>query len=397
MNCAQVKERLVDFLYDEIPPEARASFAEHLASCPTCQAEVASNERTLGKARVALSGPLSEQPPARVHFAVIEAAKAAVKPSSAPGARIATPEKEQGFFARLWRTPWLLPAFGAVSVATVVFLVRVLKNPEVLPGQHPHSIEERALSLPEAVSPLEKAPATQPAAAPATVIQAKSDLVEAKASGSAGGGNKHGAKAGLARAKTQKPAGIAPIMKRKNLDNDPLDGLKIDNVPSSGGGFDEPSGRIATPAKNAPLPKPAAEMAKPVAQPVQIYSDEEDMRAPAPSAPPPTFAKKKKQGEATAEKSSEQRKDFADTDTKAASKASPSLDESVRKAERLYASQDWNGAAAVYRDLLRQYPSHKDAPKWRDRMNESNVAYQRTLEAKRKKSASDDPLSGSKM
>jgi hypothetical protein len=281
----------------------------------------------------------------------------------------------------------------------VVFLVRVLKNPEVLPGQHPHSIEERALSLPESVSPLEKAPAAQPAAAHATASQAKSDLVEAKASGSAGSTNKHGAKAGLARAKTQEPTGLAPIIKSKKLDNDPLDGLKIDNVPSSGGGFDEPSGRIATPAKNAPLPKPAAEMAKPVAEPMQVYPDEEDMRAPAPSAPPPTFAKKKmmKQGEATAEKSSEQERDFAGTDTKAAGNASPSLDENVRKAERLYASQDWNGAAAVYRDLLRQFPSHKDAPKWRDRMNESNVAYQRTLEAKRKKSASDDPLSGSKM
>jgi anti-sigma factor RsiW len=252
MNCAQVKERLVDFLYDEMPPEARASFAEHLTSCPTCQAEVASYEHTLGKARAALSGPLSEEPPARVHFAVIEAAKAAVKQSAAPRARIATPENALGFFARLWRTPWLLPAFGAVSVATVVFLVRVLKNPEVLPGQHPHSIEERTLSLPEAVSPLEKAPAAQPAAAPATAIQAKSDLVEAKASGSAGGGNKHGAKAGLARAKAQAPAGIAPIMKMKKLDNDPLDGLKIDNVPSSGGGlpFAEPPPSRQSPAKS---------------------------------------------------------------------------------------------------------------------------------------------------
>jgi hypothetical protein len=82
---------------------------------------------------------------------------------------------------------------------------------------------------------------------------------------------------------------------------------------------------------------------------------------------------------------------------KAGEKAGPSLDESVRKADRLFASQDWNAAATAYRDLLRRFPSHKDAPKWRDRMNESNVAYQRTLEAKRKKAVSDDPLSGSKL
>lgn len=82
---------------------------------------------------------------------------------------------------------------------------------------------------------------------------------------------------------------------------------------------------------------------------------------------------------------------------KRSSDASPTLEESVKKADRLFASQDWNAAVAAYRDLLRRFPSHKDAPKWRARMNESNVAYQRTLEAKRKKAVSDDPLSGSKL
>ena len=82
---------------------------------------------------------------------------------------------------------------------------------------------------------------------------------------------------------------------------------------------------------------------------------------------------------------------------KRSSDAGPTLEESVKKADRLYASQDWNAAAAAYRDLLRRFASHKDAPKWRDRMNESNVAYQRTLEAKRKKAVSDDPLNGLKL
>ena len=78
-------------------------------------------------------------------------------------------------------------------------------------------------------------------------------------------------------------------------------------------------------------------------------------------------------------------------------KSGPSLDEGVRKAERLYASQDWSAAAAAYRDLLNRFPSYKDAPKWRDRMNESTAAYSRALEAKRKKVQTDDPLSGSKL
>ena len=77
-------------------------------------------------------------------------------------------------------------------------------------------------------------------------------------------------------------------------------------------------------------------------------------------------------------------------------KVSLSLDDSVRKADRLFVSQDWKAAADAYRDLLRRFPSHKDVPKWWDRMNASTVAYQQTLEAKRKKAVMDDPLSGVK-
>ena len=112
MNCAQVKERLIDFLYDELPLEARASFAEHLGGCAACKAEVASFERTLGSARVALGGPLNEEAPARVHLAVIEAAKAAAKQAAATQAKLPHQRDDLGFFARLWRTPWFLPAVG---------------------------------------------------------------------------------------------------------------------------------------------------------------------------------------------------------------------------------------------------------------------------------------------
>ena len=83
-------------------------------------------------------------------------------------------------------------------------------------------------------------------------------------------------------------------------------------------------------------------------------------------------------------------------------KAEPSLDESVRKAERLFASQDWNAAAAAYRDLLRRFPSHKDAPKWRERLNASVLAEQERhkpplLKAKAAaKAVSSDPLDGLK-
>jgi len=86
-----------------------------------------------------------------------------------------------------------------------------------------------------------------------------------------------------------------------------------------------------------------------------------------------------------------------DKKSKADEKASPSLDETLRKAERLYASSDWNAAADAYRDLLRRFPSHKDAPRWRDRMNESIVAEQQRQAKIKKAKASSEALDGLKL
>jgi anti-sigma factor RsiW len=479
MNCAQVQERLIDFLYGDLPAPARDLFAEHLQGCPACKAEVASYQRTLGSARIALGGPLNDEPPARVHLAVVEAAKAAAKTNPRVG------RDELGFFARLWRTPWLLPAFGAASVATVVFLVRVLKNPEVLPGQHPHSIEERALSTPEPVAAPAATLAPKPAAIPAAEVKAKEESDRGRALAPARGMGK--------RAANDVPSPIdTPTVHakgKKAISNDPLSGLNLGEGPSSSGGlgrFAEPpplrqavsksSGSLddlldevreqprerespqrraqpsmapaggkadrnvsadqdrldgmseimAAPAKKAPRPEPVAEMAKPAvrsiaqpagtpaaaaassyapvpaaapsARPVRDYPAAQAAET-APSAPLPVVRHRgEKQAEKTLEDSAQADGRFLAKDkaAKGESKAGPTLDESVRKAERLYASQDWNAAAAAYSDLLNRFPSHKDAPKWRNRMNESNDAYQRALEAKRKKVLSDDPLSGSK-
>lgn len=36
MNCTRVQDRLVDLLYEELPPEDRASITAHLEACPDC-------------------------------------------------------------------------------------------------------------------------------------------------------------------------------------------------------------------------------------------------------------------------------------------------------------------------------------------------------------------------
>ena len=97
-----------------MPKAVRAEFADHLQACADCKATVGDYERMLGSARAALGGPLAQEPPARAHLAIMAAAQAAVK--AAPANAKARPSADApGFLARLWSTPWLLPAFGAAS------------------------------------------------------------------------------------------------------------------------------------------------------------------------------------------------------------------------------------------------------------------------------------------
>jgi len=490
MNCTQVKDQLIDFLYGDLSAEDTRAFTAHVESCTACKAEVASYERTLGSARMALGGPLQQEPPARIHVAVLEAAKVAAKQSTSARAKAPAPRDEVGFFARLMRMPWFLPAFGAASIATVVFLVRVLKNPEVLPGQRPHSIEEQAVATPEPAAAAHEAP---------PVVPEVDDTTQAAAR------DRTGNKLESSRAKATHPVGkpapsapaqAAPIKAKKAISNDPLDGLRLGEGSSGVGGlgrFAEPpppppyakkksstdwdslaseskdtmqaarspqtqpgrsnslsertyrelendrsefqSEKGAAPSKAMQDDSPAAGMAKPAThaptqsataqaggvQPAPEYAPAPAAAAPAPkvrrdlpaestgstemATVRPAAARRKnadlkeegpRSNESDENAMAKDQMDKNDRKAKASAPAgSPSLEDSLRKAERLYASQDWNGAAATYRDLLTRFPNHKDAPKWRDRMNASNFAYQRTLEAKRKKATSDDPLSGS--
>jgi hypothetical protein len=396
------------------------------------------------------------------------AANAAAKQAMPTKARTSAARDELGFFARLWRTPWFLPACGAASIATVVFLVRVLKNPEVLPGQRPHSIDERSLSAPVKVPPPEPTMAAKPAAGVAANADNSNDD-EAKAMDTAGRAHKHlagkrqkvseempglgglrldkgGAGAGAPRQFAEPPPPRTTTKASKDIDNlgggfkeresvhaQPLaspTGGKPDRVRGEDDRFDGKAEKAAGPAKELLQNESAADMARPTTRsPARSAGVPAGSGAPAPAyappraaapaapgmrdypaesaasapAPTPTPMVKRRAGRQSDEgaKGSVMVTDddvTQETDhkkTKSNDKPGPSLDESIRKAERLYASQDWGAAAAAYREILNRFPSHKDAPRWRDRMNEANVAYQRTLEARRKKAMTDDPLSGS--
>jgi hypothetical protein len=496
MNCHGVKEHLVDFLYDELPPEERAAFTEHVLGCPACKQQVAGFRRTLGNARAALSGPLVTEPPARVHDAVMQAARAAAAeaPVSAP-ARKPRPVEEPGFFAKLLRAPWILPAFGAVSVATVVLLVRVLKNPEVIPGQRPQSIEERAEQAPAAPAenPASEAAKAERGARPAApegragTQDRELDRAKTPAAGIARRRGSTGQRAGgqgseqhlSEEATGGKTSSPAFIRKKKLLDSDSLNGLGL-GVPgvgaSSAGRFAEPppprhvpasessrptleakrSARppepakaesaphmrakesrsaddlmgeihphrpvaapaemaapapaaMAKPAARAPAPTPSAapppapaRLAAPAAPTAPDHAAEserpmpswaqpsaEDATAPAPKpaaagkAGPAARASLRKSAEEPAEAEHEQ----SNKDKAAKGQPGPSLKESLRRADRLFASQDWSAAALAYRDLLARFPGHRDASKWRMRMDQALLAEREGREATRAKAA----------
>jgi len=416
MTCAEAKEKLVDFLYDELSPEARSAFAQHLDGCPACKAEVASFRKTLGNTRTALAGPLSQEPPMRVRLAVLEAAQAA-RASVARGTPAARAVRatsatsdDDGFFTRLLRSPWFLPAFGAASVATVVFLVRVLKNPEVLPGQRPHSIEESSVEAPKpALAPVPVAARPQ-----GTIANGKGSVVGSPPA-------EDSAALGMVAGKDRSAVGIAKRKAHAELGRGTGEatlGLR-DRAPFQG----KDSHRFAEPPPSRPVPPAAPEpatvaataraaAASPVATPAASQApapggrrvmkpesvharelddvDDEMAQDLAQRAPAKKVDVDSLQVEGSASATAPMANEKADHDV-----GSP-LADSVRKADRLFASQDWNAAADAYRELLRRFPSHKDVPKWRDRMNASTVAYQQTLEAKRKRKVSDDPLSGVK-
>src|SRR5438270_10594631 len=77
MTHEQIDEQMVDFLYGELPADARAAFQAHVAGCERCRREVES----FGRVRAVAHTLLDEAPPARAHDAILRAAREA--PASA--------------------------------------------------------------------------------------------------------------------------------------------------------------------------------------------------------------------------------------------------------------------------------------------------------------------------
>ena len=287
MKCSDVSSLLVDFLYEELPAAERRDLLAHVHDCPSCTAEVKAMSSTLGHARAALRGPLAEDPPARVRARVLEAAQAAAAARASDGARprVSRAPAPEGFFARLWKTPWLVPALGAASVAAAVFLVRVIKNPQVLPQQEsavtemptqpaaaprPETERERALA-PTTPTPGEQGLGIR--ATESTAAIERGSNAGPKSAKVAAGGKLHAAP----------PARDSLVTQKRHLFNDPLAGVASEDQQRA------PTGE-ATAAKGGgaaiPPSKPFADARRAPAPAIHLSKDEESLDEPRPQSQP---------------------------------------------------------------------------------------------------------------
>jgi hypothetical protein len=82
-------------------------------------------------------------------------------------------------------------------------------------------------------------------------------------------------------------------------------------------------------------------------------------------------------------------------DKKAAKENTLSIEERMRKAEKLFAEGKWAEAAAAFRALLAQAPSNPAAKTWRERVVAAEQAQERARRAaKAREGVSHDPLDG---
>ncbi|MGC9982130.1 MAG: zf-HC2 domain-containing protein [Polyangia bacterium] len=290
MKCSEISSLLVDSLYEEMPAEQRREFLAHVDGCASCSAEVKAMSSTLGHARAALRGPLAEDPPARVRARVLEAARAAVNAKAAERLKPRTSRAPQaeGFFARLWKTPWLVPALGAAGVATAVFLVKVIKNPQVIPEPKPAVTEAFTPPTAEPKESRQARPQPEAEGAPTATAPAEQGLAGLTKRPTAGMERESQAESKRAstadKLRTAPPTRSSPATSRRQPSNDLLAGVQWEAQPRTPVGEATASkggGKASTPSRAA-----ADAIAKPESAPA-LRADKDEASLDEPLRPLP--------------------------------------------------------------------------------------------------------------
>ena len=362
-DCEPTRAQMLELIYGELRPEARAEVDAHVAGCAACRAEVKALESTRVLARRSLAG---DQPPPRAHAAIMRAAAAARPDPARAAAPVpkAAPREKPSAWAWL-RGKWTLPTFATVgAVAVFVLASRIFLEPEktyqrgregLVPAEEvsaPHTVPPAAAPVP---APAEGGGAASAATVPEPPPSAKPAGASAR--------KRRGAPAARAdqpameaeRAEAERGETGAELLAPPARRAAPPPAPEFAPAPPAAAGGQaldraDDEDRAAAPARNrsfagaapapAPSPRAKAQAAKKAEAP-----DQETFAAPAASgaaAPPPRSA---------------------------AARESP-----VARADRLFGQARWVEAAVAYRKLLRNNPRNADAPRWRQRLTACEAA-----------------------
>jgi hypothetical protein len=427
MTCPEIKDRLVDYLYGELPEAERQGFEAHLADCTACRQEVDALGATLARTRQAVRTSLDEPPP-RVRGAVLAAARAAQGGASAP--LVTAADAAVGAIARLlaWlRRPWVLPAFAAASVMAVfVFARRTIVTPE---RPAPSVVRAPApVARPEPVVEAPAQPASRDDEQP-KIARARQLYKEAKPAvhrkqeqwahpPPAEREGREQRTAGLEEADRvggpQRTAagGAGAVALKRRLADDPLEGLKLDGLADKTVQHAEkkaarPTAQEARPMALVPpatvaAPRGTAAASRSATRPpvstsaLSAPSEAAAERAPVAAdelAPAPAASAAPSRRVAAAAPAPRPAEPRPASPPAAAPPVSPaaappppaaaanlkgsarpakakgiSQDELVRRADRAFADRRFAEAATAYRQLLQRFPGDRSTGAWRARL-----------------------------
>jgi Putative zinc-finger len=378
LSCEQMDAQVIDFLYGELSPDARAAFAAHLTGCDRCRREV----EALGHTRALARAGLDEAPPTHLRAQIVAAARAAV-PVTVP---IAAAPVRAGFgFWRWLRGRWAFPTL-ATAGALAIFLLggrafwdakhTVERGRNLVAPAEPH-VEPAArarASASSSSSSSSSSSATPEARQPAKPVRSRAPAPEARRVGASGGEDDlDGIRLGAVAKKSKTP---------------PADRV-VDRVGDSSA-HDRATGGAASPNEKAPAAAALADEGGqgrvPVARSEAVEAEVDDAEPlaarstrasrsrggvdkgyPAPPAPAPSAAQAT--GAAAEPPASSPPASVAAKRAAGPAKAdAPRAETLVQRADRLFTEGRWVEAAVAYRDLLRQDPASVDAPRWRGRL-----------------------------
>jgi hypothetical protein len=388
MTCDEIKERLIDFLYRELPAQEHTAFEAHVAGCDACRREVESLGGTLTTARTAVRSTLDDPPPAGVRVAVLEAARAAVGPAPMAARMPVKPAAvaTKGSFWDFLRRPWVLPSFAAVSmIAVFVFARSVILHPE----------EARQIAAPAAESEV----ATKDNEAVPEAKGERDPELSSRLEKERGGVKVASPRPAIVVSPRRPPAAFAPSDSYERLPP-----REMQTGPAANAGrASAPHKAAAKPAEEPPPPERKGEARRVAAekpdkastrefdQPLEKtapsrYATPPPPLAPAspaaapaarPPAPEPAMAKPAPAPQGAADEEAPRQ-----TTAKRAMREQSPLEELSQRAERAFAAQRWAEAAAAFRELIRLHPDNALVASWKGRQRASETALASSQKAK---------------